>query len=391
MPMIQIYDWSQVAVPASLSGQHLLYATHANVPGTPHYNPFAPGWTGKTYSYTGGSPTKVFIDDDDAYFEDGYVETGAPATLRHDVTLNGKTFAAGSIIENEFALTDAGGVRVWVVRINGENVGFAPQAAYPVIPAGSTFTPTKGSDGLAADSSDGQASAVLYSGVVCFDEAVQIATPGGPRLAGALRPGDMVLTADHGARPVLWAGRTDRVLSGPDDPARPIRIAAGALGGGLPARNLVLSPQHRVLLAGPEVARRCGMPEILVPARALLALEGVRVMRGKRAIGYVHLLLARHEILTAEGLAVESFYPGRMALRLLPPAQRAALARHLPADGYGPFARPVLTCRRGQALARSLWPRSGAKAPVDMPLDKAQATRHPASHDGSDRATPQPA
>ena len=68
------------------------------------------------------------------------------------------------------------------------------------------------------------------------------------RAVEVLRVGDLVLTEDHGPQPLVWVGA--RSL-GPADLAanpalQPVRIAAGALGLGLPARDLVVSPQHRL-------------------------------------------------------------------------------------------------------------------------------------------------
>ncbi|MFP4451018.1 MAG: hypothetical protein ACLFP0_08840, partial [Rhodosalinus sp.] len=64
---------------------------------------------------------------------------------------------------------------------------------------------------------------------------------------------------------------------------------------------------------------------------------------------YVHLLLPRHDLLLAEGIAAESFYPGPEALAALSPADRAALAAALPGGpaAYGAPARPLV--RRHEA------------------------------------------
>ena len=66
-------------------------------------------------------------------------------------------------------------------------------------------------------------------------------------------------------------------------------------------------------------------------------------------------MLARHEVLISNGIPSESFYPGFEALRMLSPADRAALVAHCPrlADApveqaYGPRAKPVL--RRAETL-----------------------------------------
>jgi len=354
MYKIGIYSWSQLGTPAALTPDHLAGDDHANAPGTPTYNGAEPSWTGQSYTYSGTAATPVLINDDDALFEDASQETGAQATLAEAVTIDGVEYAAGSVIESAFSLVDGSGAEVWVVRIDGVNVGFAPTAAYPSIPAGSVFQPVQARDGDAANSTDGQSSTEAYSGVVCFVEHVRIATPRGAVPAGALAEGDTVLTADRGASPLLWTGRRSLALDAPDHPARPVLIAPGALGAGLPLRPLALSPQHRVLLSGPVVQARCGTGEVLVPARALLGLPGIRVMRGLRRVSYVHLLLAHHEILRAEGAGCESLYAGPTALRMLGPAAAAELRLRLGGGDPGAPGRPFLSRREGAALARRL-------------------------------------
>lgn len=350
MYSIGVYDWSQIATPPELSANNLRYDGGANDPGQSNYNPGLPTWTDKTYTFTGGTPTKIKVIDDDGDFEDGYVETGAPATLAEDVTINGVTYTAGSVVENEFSLADGSGTEVWVLRINGENVGFVPQSLYTSIPAGSTFTPTEGRGGTIAESSDGVISSEPYAGVICFTPQTRIDTPNGPVPAGRLRPGDLLLTADHGAQPVRWIARTRVTFDTPDDPARPVLIPRDAFGPGLPARQMQLSPQHRILLTGPVTGQGQG---VLAPARGLMPFPGVRVMRGVAATTYVHVFLDRHEILSAEGVPAESFYPGRMALRALAPADRRRLDPLIPVTGYGPPARQLITRSDAANLAAS--------------------------------------
>ena len=337
MYSIGVYDWSQLATPPELSAANLQNDVGPNDPAQANYDPANPSWTDKTYTFTGGSPTKIKVNDDDAIFEDAYVETGGATTLAEDVTINGTTYFAGAVVENEFSLVDGSGAEVWVLRINGENVGMVPQAPYYTVPPGSTFTPTEGREGLASNSSDGIASAEAYSGVICFAPPTRIATVDGPVPAGQIRPGDMVMTLDHGPRPVRWVSRTLVQFEGLNDPARPILIRRGAFGQNLPDRNMMLSPQHRVLLTGPGLRKG-----VLAPARGLLPVPRIRIVRGISEISYVHIYLDDHAILSAEGVPAESFYPGRMALRTLSPQDRDALTAVLPKRPF-PQARPFVT------------------------------------------------
>ncbi|WGW02922.1 Hint domain-containing protein [Tropicibacter oceani] len=346
MPLIGIYDWSQVTTPASLAPSNLKFDEHANAPGTSGYNGANPSWVGQTYTYNGGTPSHIKVVDDDAFFEDGDAETGGAAVLAEAVTLNGVTYPAGSIVENEFSLLDGSGSEVWVVRIAGDNVGLAPQALYPVIPAGSTFTPTQARDGAGgASSSDGVASEEAYANVVCFAHDTPIQTDRGPCPAGDVKIGDRLASADHGLVDVVWTARRRIVFAGRNDPRKPIVIPANALGSGLPRAQVEVSPQHRICL-------HLGGRDVLVPARALLGRNGIRLLRGRKSVTYIHVMCRQHEIISAEGLATESFYPGPMAIEMLTPDQRQGLRRALHQIGPSPssLARPCLTYGETRAL-----------------------------------------
>jgi hypothetical protein len=87
--------------------------------------------------------------------------------------------------------------------------------------------------------------------VACFMPGTLISTPEGARSVETFKPGDLVITAQGRAVPVRWIGRqtVSRMFG---DPMRilPIRITAGALGCNLPARDLLLSPDHALLIDG---------------------------------------------------------------------------------------------------------------------------------------------
>ena len=154
---------------------------------------------------------------------------------------------------------------------------------------------------------------------VCFAAGTLIATPIGPRLVEDLKIGDMVETRDNGPRPLVWVGgSTVSARSLEMRPqTRPILIRQGTLGSGLPSRDLVVSPLHRILVASKIAERMTGAFEVLVTAKKLLPLEGVDVLKPKDGVEYRHLLFDRHEIVFSEGAQTESLFNGPNALNSL--------------------------------------------------------------------------
>ncbi len=159
--------------------------------------------------------------------------------------------------------------------------------------------------------------------IPCFVSGTRIACPGGPRAVEDLRPGDLVLTRDHGPRPLLWTGAVRTSGTGA---FAPVRVAPGAFGA---TSALLVSPQHRLLVADWRVKLLFGEDEVLVAAKDLV--DGIEVTREERAeVAYVHLLLDAHEILQAEGAAAESLHLGPYITGHLSPSARAEIAALFP-------------------------------------------------------------
>lgn len=132
---------------------------------------------------------------------------------------------------------------------------------------------------------------------------------------------------------------------------KPILIAAQALGPDTPKRDLVVSPQHKILLKSDD------NQGLLGPAKGLTSQRGIRRMKGCREVEYFHVLLPAHSIIFADGLATESFYPGETAMKLLTAKQRAATIAAVPTlrnglDTYGPQIRVSLTRRQAEELPK---------------------------------------
>jgi hypothetical protein len=133
----------------------------------------------------------------------------------------------------------------------------------------------------------------------CIVAGTRIDTPGGDCPVERLRPGDLVLTLDHGPQRLVWSGA--RRVCGTGN-AAPVRFPAGSVGN---HRDLWLSRRHRVLLSGPLVDLWFGVPEVLAPAAGWIGHCGVRA-EPLDSMVLVHLLFPRHEVVRAEGAAVES-------------------------------------------------------------------------------------
>lgn len=182
----------------------------------------------------------------------------------------------------------------------------------------------------------------------CFVAGTMIETVQGPRPIETLRRGDLVLTRDHGPQPVSWIGASAIDTRDPErsDTLSPVRIRAGALGRGVPARDLLLSPMHRVLIDGPDTALLFGEPEVLCAAKHLV--NGLTITREEAVVvEYHHMLFDRHQIVFSAGCASESFFPGHVGLDGFDDKTRAELFTFFPElqvlpESYGQAARQVL-------------------------------------------------
>jgi Ca2+-binding RTX toxin-like protein len=192
--------------------------------------------------------------------------------------------------------------------------------------------------------------------VPCFASGTLIATDQGERAVEDLAVGDLVQTRDNGLQAVRWIGA--RALSEDDLAAeprlRPIRIRTGALGQGLPAVDLLVSPQHRVLVRSKIARRMFGASEVLIAAKQLCQLEGIDIAEDMAGVVYHHIMFDRHEVVISNGAETESLFAGPEALKSLGPAAQAELSALFPELADPDFvpvaARVISSGRMGRKL-----------------------------------------
>ncbi|WP_244297841.1 Hint domain-containing protein [Paracoccus marcusii] len=199
---------------------------------------------------------------------------------------------------------------------------------------------------------------ILDVAPVCFVRGTLIETVNGLQPIETLKVGDMVMTRDHGLQPIRWIGC--RALSPMrlvlNAKLRPIRIRAGALGRQMPANDLLVSPQHRILVRSAIAQKMFGTEEILAAAKQLVMIDGIDICNEiVGLVEYFHMLLDQHEIVYANGAEAESLLPGPEALKSVGPDALDEIYELFPElsdAGFVPSqARTLATGRMARRLA----------------------------------------
>lgn len=168
--------------------------------------------------------------------------------------------------------------------------------------------------------------------LICVARGTMIDNMHGRVPVEELTAGDLVATRDGSFRPIRWLA--SRKLSSADLEAdrslQPIRIEADSFGPGLPLKDLVVSPQHRVLISDWRADFLFGSSEVLVPAKALVNDSTITVDTSLSPVEYFHLLFDAHEVIFTEGLPTESLNPGLYSFRELGDAACVELRKLFP-------------------------------------------------------------
>ena len=167
--------------------------------------------------------------------------------------------------------------------------------------------------------------------IPCFTPGTRIATPKGERRAETLQVGDRVLTRDNGIQFITWVGQknlnTEDLELSPN--MRPVMIRAGALGNGLPERDMTVSPNHRVLIVSEMAQLYFAESEVLVSAKHMTKMKGVETVKTQQST-YIHFMCENHEIVLSDGAWTETFQPGDYSLKGVDADQREELFQLFP-------------------------------------------------------------
>jgi hypothetical protein len=196
--------------------------------------------------------------------------------------------------------------------------------------------------------------------VPCFTPGTMIATPRGEVLVEDLTVGARVITRDNGIQHISWVGHKDASAQDLEitQTIRPITIKAGALGGGLPERDMQVSPFHRMLIVSELAQMYFEQNEVLVNAKDLLKIKGVGIAP-IQDVKYIHFMCEHHEIVLSNGAWTETFQPGDHSLKGVDDAQREELFRLFPQlatiEGRKKYraARKTLQTKETKLLFRS--------------------------------------
>lgn len=285
---------------------------------------------------TGATPFQLQLEDGS---DDGFDEiNSADQLLTEPITLDGVTYPVGSRVLVNYVLEDDNGFQLYSITIGSGNTANNDTTAVitnaPMVPGQQyTFT-SEGNIG------NGE---IAYSTLACFVAGTLVKIPDGETAVEALREGDLVVCRDGRHVPLRLVLRTQvraKDLAGNPN-LRPVRIQAGALGAGLPTRDLLVSRQHRMLVTSPIAKRMFGTPEVLIAAAKLLQLPGVRVEPGQDPVDYFHLILEDHEVIFAEGAPTESLLTTPKALQALSADALAELRTLFPQAIDADPARPI--------------------------------------------------
>ena len=224
----------------------------------------------------------------------------------------------------------------------------------PVSPRGAYSITDGDEDGQIGNISFENFETINFRVIPCFTPGTLIGTARGEIPVEMLREGDRVVTRDNGVQEIRWIGhKTVNVRTLAERPdMQPILIRRGALGNGLPERDMTVSPNHRLLVANDQSALYFDEREVLAAAKHLVNGHSIRQIE-TRGTTYVHLMFDHHEVVLSDGTWTESFQPGDYSLKGIGDEQRDEIFDLFPElrnhDGLVAYGAARNTLKRHEA------------------------------------------
>lgn len=184
-----------------------------------------------------------------------------------------------------------------------------------------------------------------------FASGTLITTLKGEKPVEELSAGDRVVTRDNGLQTVRMIERRSfdfgQLALVPH--LAPVIVTIGALGKGLPERDLLLSPNLRILATDAQFVLASGERETLVSVKNLA--DG-RMVRPCSVLGvcYVQVVFDRHEVILANGIWAEAFCPEDRSLGARGNAQRIEIEEIL-SQGVVPASFGVTSSGSAEILS----------------------------------------
>ena len=153
---------------------------------------------------------------------------------------------------------------------------------------------------------------------------------------------------------IRWIGTTEltghKLARAPH--LRPILIQAGSLGPNLPEQDILVSPQHRILMSGEKAQLFFEEREVLAAAKHLTDLDGVDEV-GTLGVTYIHFMFDQHEVVLSNGVWTESFQPGDQTMDSMGAGAKAEIFELFPelqtAEGLQDYAAARRSLKKHEA------------------------------------------
>lgn len=158
-----------------------------------------------------------------------------------------------------------------------------------------------------------------------------------------VRPGDLVVTRSNGLQPVqmVWKRKLRKAQIERHPELAPVRLRTRAVGPMMPQRDVMVAPDHRLLIPGFRLAGVEDAQSVLIEAAKIAGMsDSVERVTDLDHVTYYQLVFDSHQVITANGLPVESFLPDAAAVQALGGEMREALEERYPEVFQAPESYP---------------------------------------------------